>query len=114
MEVQLKTKNYQDYTCFNQGAVNTAIIPICQYTLMFNVYFLLIAHISKCAESVIFLNNVRRSEKAVLRLRLVADVFSKIVLRNRVDFTILISNYRKTAGVNRGNFSDLNSAYFNL
>ena len=85
-----------------------------QYTLIFNVYFFITAHISKCAGSVIFLNNVRRSEKAVLRLRLVADVFSKIVLRNRVNFTILISNYKKTAGVNRGNFSDLNSAYFNL
>ena len=53
---------------------------------MFNVYFLIIAHISKCARSVIFWNNVRRSEKAVLRLRLVADAFSKIVLRNRVNF----------------------------
>ena len=63
--VPLKTKNYQDYTCFN-----TAIIPLCQYTLMFNVYFFIIFHISKCARSVIFLNNVRRSEKAVLRLRL--------------------------------------------
>ena len=52
--------------------------------------------------------------EVVLRLRLVADVFSKIVLQNRVNFTILISNYKKTAGVNRGNFSDLNSAYFNL
>ena len=81
---------------------------------MFNVYFFIIAHISTCAGSVIFLNNVRRSEKAVLRLRLVADFFSKIVLQNRVDFTILISNYKKTAGVNCGNFSDLNSAYFNL
>ena len=59
---------------------------------MFNVYFFIIAHISKCAGSVIFLNNVRRSEKAVLRLRLVADVLSKIVLRNRVNFTILIIN----------------------
>ena len=46
---------------------------LCQYTLMFNVYFFIIAHISNCAGSVIFLNNVRRSEKAVLRLRLVAD-----------------------------------------
>ena len=57
-----------------------------QYTLMFNVYFLIIAHISKCAGSVIFLNNVRHSEKAVLRLQLVADVFSKIVLQNRLNF----------------------------
>ena len=47
---------------------------------MFNVYFFILSHISKCAGNVILLNNVRRSEKAVLRLRLVADVFSKIVL----------------------------------
>ena len=62
---------------------------------MFYVYFFIIAHNSKCAGSVIFLNNVMRSEKAVLRLRLVADVFSKIVLQNRVNFTILISNFTK-------------------
>ena len=53
---------------------------------MLNVYFFIIAHISKYAGSVIFLNNVRRLEKAVLRLRLVADAFSKIVLQNRVIF----------------------------
>ena len=54
------------------------------------------------------------SGTVVLRLRLVDDVFSEIVLQNPVNLTILIANYKKTAGVNRGNFLDLNSAYFNL
>ena len=60
-----------------------------------------------------FLTNVRRPGRAVLRLRLVDDVFSEIVLRNPVNLTISIANYKKTAGANRGNFLDLNSAYFN-
>ena len=58
--------------------------------------------------------NVMRSGTVFLRLRLVDDVFSEIVLQNPVNLTILIANYKKTAGVNRGNFLDLNSAYFNL
>ena len=36
-----------------------------------------------------------RSGRAVLRLRLVDDVFSEIVLRNPVNLTILIANYKK-------------------
>ena len=51
---------------------------------MFNVYFFIVAHISKCAGSVIFLNNVRRSEKAVLRLRFVADaIFKNCIAKSR-------------------------------
>ena len=60
-----------------------------------------------------FLINVRRSGRAVLRLRHVDGVFSEVVLQNPVNLTILIANYKKTAGANRGNFLDLNSAYFN-
>ena len=60
-----------------------------------------------------FLINVIRSGRAVLRLRLVDDVFSEIVLQNPVNLTISIANYKKTAEANRGNFLDLNSAYFN-
>ena len=54
-----------------------------------------------------------RSGSAVLRLQLVDDVFSEIVLQNPVNLTILIANYKKTAGANRENFLDLNSACFN-